>query len=312
MTETDDIAEQSIRDTNRYIRKLLQQEIFDTTRWVRGIVAEVYLSDKGHLYFNLKDDNYSIRCIIYSSVRSTIPITVIDHMEVIVYGKIGFYEQAAQAQIEIEKLHRIERPPYVIDPSIRERLRQENLWPLTKRPLSEKINHITVITSLRSEVIHDFKQTYEKEGGTATYDRENVAFYGEQAPHRLAEVIRRINQQRKADVIAIIRGGGSDEDLSIFDDYLVAEAICRSKIPVVTGIRHARNQTLADEVADISEITPTALANFLAQHSKKALQPEIQPSIPTTANRTSNLLLIVLIIIAVLGLLFIIIIASNP
>jgi len=62
MTETDDIAEQSIRDTNRYIRKLLQQEIFDTTRWVRGIVAEVYLSDKGHLYFNLKDDNYSIRC----------------------------------------------------------------------------------------------------------------------------------------------------------------------------------------------------------------------------------------------------------
>jgi len=65
-------------------------------------------------------------------------------------------------------------------------------------------------------------------------------------------------------------------------------------------------------MADVSKITPSAVASFLAQHSKKVAQPEIQPSIPTTANRTSNLLLIVLIIIAVLGLLFIIIIASNP
>jgi exodeoxyribonuclease VII large subunit len=125
-----------------------------------------------------------------------------------------------------------------------------------------------LITSKQSEAIHDFEDTYRKEGGTSSIRLIDARVQGHQASREIADAINRLNRERDTDVIALIRGGGRVADLAIFNDYQIAEAICRSSIPVITGIGHQRDDTIADQVADIREITPTAVAIRLARHSQ--------------------------------------------
>jgi exodeoxyribonuclease VII large subunit len=127
-----------------------------------------------------------------------------------------------------------------------------------------------LITSKQSEALHDFEDMYRKEGGISSIRLVDVRVQGQQASREIADAINRLNREQDTDVIALIRGGGRVADLAVFNDYFIAEAICRSSIPVITGIGHQRDETIADQVADVREITPTAVAIRLARHSQTA------------------------------------------
>lgn len=144
----------------------------------------------------------------------------------------------------------------------------------SKKPLPSKIEKIGLITSKQSDALHDFEDTYRSEKGTASIRLSDVRLQGQQAVREITDAINHLNNESSIDVIVIIRGGGRAADLAVFYDYLIAEAICRSTIPVVTGLGHQRDSTFADQVADASSITPTAAALLVARANQQSAPPE--------------------------------------
>jgi exodeoxyribonuclease VII large subunit len=276
MSEKPNPPSRTIRDTNGLIRALVEQETLGYPFWVGGYVTPCFTSDFGHIYFDLTDDDYTISCMIREQVRGSLDFTISNGMDIQVFGTVRVYERQARIQIEVEKVQLSESTGVSPDPRILEQLETNGLWPKTKRVLPEKIQTIALVTSKQSDAIHDFEDTYRKEGGTARIKLLDVRIQGQQAPREIAEAINRLNRDGEADVITVIRGGGRDADLATFNDFLIAEAICKSSIAVVTGIGHQRNETVADQVADVREITPTAAAIRLARQSLSPMSAEVK------------------------------------
>jgi exodeoxyribonuclease VII large subunit len=265
----------NIRETNALIRALVEQEMLGYPFWVGGNVTRCFVSDMGHIYFDLTDDDHTISCMVREKLRGTLDFKIANGLEIEIYGTVRVYEKTARIQIEVEKARLIERPPFVIDATVQEQLAQKGLWPPTKRPLPTEIKNIGLITSEQSEARPDFEDTYRSEGGrTAAIKLVDVRLQGQQAPPDISDAINRLNREKSVDVIAIVRGGGRAAELAVFNDIRIAEAICRSTIPVVTGIGHQRDNTLADQVADVSLITPTATASHLARITQPNLESE--------------------------------------
>jgi exodeoxyribonuclease VII large subunit len=256
----------NIRQTNALVRALVEQETLGYPFWIGGYVSRHFVSDLGHEYFDLNDEGYSIKCMIREAVRGALTFTISNGMDIEVYGAIRLYEKAARVQIEVENARLISRPQSAIDPNLIPQLEQKGLWPKPKRPLPEQIAQIGLITSKQSDALHDFEDTYRREGGTAAIKLVDVRLQGPQAVRDIANAINRLNHENRVNVIVLIRGGGRASELAIFDDLLIAEAMCRSAIPIVTGIGHHRNETFADRVADVATITPTAAASHLVKH----------------------------------------------
>jgi exodeoxyribonuclease VII large subunit len=270
----------SIPQTNALVRALIEQETLDHPFWISGIVSRFYLSHLGHMYFDLVDDDYSISCMVREKLHGTLGFTIANSLEIDVYGTLRVFENKARIEIEVEKAHLIERPPFVMNATVQEQLAQKGLWPKTKRPLPKNIRKIGLVTSKQSDALHDFEDVYRSENGQASVKLADVRLQGQQAPREIADAINQLNHDQLVDVIAIVRGGGRAAELAVFNDLLIAEAICQSTIPVVTGIGHQRDNSLADQVADVALITPSIAASHLA----KASQPKQEIPIPVTAS----------------------------
>jgi len=284
----------SIRETNALIRALVEQETLGYPFWVGGNVTRCYVSDLGHIYFDLSDDDHTISCIVREKTRGTLSFTITNGIEIEAYGTVRVYEKTARVQIEVEQARLIERSPFVIDATVQEQLAQKGLWPPKKRPLPPQIDTIGIVTSKHSQALHDFEETYRGESGKAGTKLIDVRLEGQQAPRDIADAVARLNREKSVDVIAIMRGGGRATELAVFNDLLIAEAICRSTIPIVTGIGHQRDDTLADQVADVSLITPTAAASHLARITQLKSEPP-----KSTATRWSYVIGAAIVVAAV-------------
>lgn len=309
MTDDREDQRRTIPQTNALVRALIEQETLDHPFWIGGIVTRNFVSDSGHVYFDLTDENYSISCMVREKIRGTLNFGIKNGVEIEVFGTVRVFEKRAQVQIEIEKARLIERPPYVIDATVQEQLAQKGLWPNEKRPLPPKIITIGLVTSKQSDALHDFEDTFRSEHGTAVIKLSDVRLQGRQAVREIADAINRFNRETTVDVIALVRGGGRDAELSTFNDIVIAEAICRSTIPVLTGIGHQRDHTLADEVADVSTITPTAAAAYLARQNQPQQAPIESESKAIT--RTPYVYVITLLSFLLIALLVLLIVVAT-
>ncbi len=267
MAETGD-RRSTVRQTNALVRELVEQETVNYPFWLGGIVSRSYVSDLGHQYFDLSDADHTIACMVRETVRGTIPFPISNGIEVEVYGTVRVYEKNARVQIEVEQARLIEHTHAPIDPDLIKQLEAKGLWPRRKRNLPPNIQQIGLITSKQSEALHDFEDHYRHEGGTARITVRDVRLQGEGSVKDIVVAVERLNREKQVDVIVLTRGGGRGVDLALFDDPQIVEAICRSQIPIVTGIGHQRDDTLADQVADYSAITPTAAASYLARQGR--------------------------------------------
>jgi exodeoxyribonuclease VII large subunit len=259
----------TIRATNTYIKSLIETEINVTDYfWIGGEITTYHQSDRNHVYFTLEDEGYSIRCMIRSNDLERVEFPLNKGLVVDVYGTLSVYERQAQVQFAAQKIRLVDKKDVQFDTDVIKRLEEQGLFPRPKQDLPSDIRRIALVTSKNSAAVEDFRTTYHQEGGTGQIDILDVLLEGEQAPTTIVEAIKRANQMKLVDVIVLSRGGGRHMDLSTFNDYRIVEAICRSKIPVVTGIGHQEDDTLADRVADISTITPTAAAVEVARRNK--------------------------------------------
>jgi exodeoxyribonuclease VII large subunit len=279
MVESTGENRRTINQVNSMVRALVEQETLGYPFWLSGIVTRYFISNIGHIYFDLTDESFTISCMLHERRRGAIDFEISNGMELEVFGSVRVYEKQAKVQIEVEQARLINHDAYVMDATVQEQLVQLGCWPPQRRPLPDIIQHIGVVTSKHSDALHDFEDTYRKESGTGTIEVMDVRIQGNQAPRQIAQAIERLNHDHKVEVIALIRGGGREDELAIYNDLMIARAICQSAIPVITGIGHQRDDTLADQMADVKAITPTAAALELAKRVPQVAAP-IQPSAP--------------------------------
>ena len=274
----------SINQINRMIRSIIEAETLENFCWVGGRIDRFYKSDLGHVYFDLVDDKSSIRCMMREERASQLPIDLRNHLDVEVYGDIHFYEDRAEAQINVMDL-RVSDVSADMVPAI-DRLRAEGLYPPTKKPPPAKIRRIGIITSRSSRAIGDFENAYQsagERGVLAPVVWKYVTLEGDRALQSIVDAIAALDEDPEINALAIVRGGGRSENLAIFDNFDIAEAIIGSKTYCVTGIGHHRDRTLADEVADYAASTPTAVAHYLSDLCLRSLSSK-----PATASRHSG------------------------
>ncbi len=245
---------------NREIRTLLERQF--PSPWVEGEVSNLSRPSSGHLYFTLKDEGAQIRCALFQNRARLFRGCPHNGQKVLVRGRISLYELRGDYQLIVEYVEDAGagtlRQAYE---ALRLRLEQENLFAQShKKTLPRFPQRIGVITSPTGAAIHDVLSTLERRFPSIPVLIYPVQVQGDSAANQIAKTIHCASTRRECDVLLLVRGGGSLEDLWAFNEEVVARAIFDCTLPLVTGIGHESDITIADFVADLRASTPTASA----------------------------------------------------
>ncbi|MCY3866648.1 MAG: exodeoxyribonuclease VII large subunit [Chloroflexi bacterium] len=282
MTNSATENSRSIAQVNRMLRSILEAETLEQFFWVGGKIDRFHKSERGHVYFDLVDDWTRIRCMMREERTGHIAFDLHNHLDVEVFGDVRFYEERGEAQINVVDL-RLSDTVSASAPAM-ERLRAEGLYPPAKRQPPADIRRIGIVTSQSSRAIGDFESAYQSAGerGVLAPVRWKYSLLeGDRAVQSLADAIRSLDEEADVDLIAVIRGGGRQENFAPLDSYEIARAVLECKTYIVTGIGHHRDSTLADEMADYAASTPTAAAHYIADLCLKS-QPKPASSPPSS------------------------------
>jgi len=252
----------SVSALNRSVRDLLEHRL--PLAWVAGEVSNLVHARSGHLYFSLKDSAAQVRCVMFRSRGLLLDWQPREGMQVEVRALVTLYEPRGDFQLNVEFM----RPAglgalYEAFLRLRDRLEREGLFdPLAKRPLPAFPRAIGVITSRAAAALRDVLTTLRRRNPSIPVIVYPAAVQGEGAPAEIVAALAAAGRRAECDVLVLCRGGGSIEDLRAFNDERVARAVRASPIPVVVGVGHETDFTIADFAADVRAPTPTAAAEL--------------------------------------------------
>jgi exodeoxyribonuclease VII large subunit len=232
--------------------------------WVRGETSNVRPTATGHLFFTLKDENSQLACVFFAFARQRIkPLE--NGMEVLAFGDVTVYEQKGQYQLVArDLLLRGEGELAARFEKLKRRLAEEGLFDdARKKPLPEMPQVIGIITSPQAAALQDVLKILRRRAPYLRVQLFPASVQGEEAAPTIIAALKRADRA-KCDVVMLVRGGGSLEDLWCFNDEALARRIAAMKTPVVTGIGHEVDFTIADFVADLRAPTPSAAAEIIA------------------------------------------------
>jgi len=263
---------------NAYLRELLETDEVLQDLWVRGEISNFSQPRSGHLYFTLKDSEAAMRCVMWKPSAMRLRFTPADGMLVEAHGALSIYPAQGQVQLYVDALRPAgEGALYQEFLRLRARLEAEGLFdPSHKRPLPRLPKHIGVITSATGAALHDILQTLNRRLPTLRVTVAPTPVQGVDAPAGIIAALKRLNALPDLDLIILARGGGSIEDLWAFNDENVARAIYASRIPIISGVGHETDFTIADFVADLRAPTPTGAAELATPITKEELQAALQ------------------------------------
>ncbi|MCC9003887.1 MAG: exodeoxyribonuclease VII large subunit, partial [Candidatus Competibacter sp.] len=252
----------TVSGLNQTVRTLLEAEL--PMLWVEGEVSNLSRPSSGHLYFSLKDARAQIRCALFQNRAFLFRDCPRNGQQVLLRGRVSLYEPRGDYQIIVDYVE--EAGHGALQRAYDElRLRLERAgWfaPERKYPLPCFPRQIGVITSPTGAALRDVLATLRRRCPGLPVLIHPVPVQGEGAAARIAQAIQRASQRRDCEVLLLVRGGGSLEDLWAFNEEIVARAIVECSIPVVTGIGHETDVTIADFAADLRAATPTAAAEL--------------------------------------------------
>ena len=239
---------------------------------VGGEISGFVRAASGHCYFNLKDATGQMRCAAFKRVASTIDFSPRDGDQVELQGRLGVYEQRGELQLVVEAMRRAGQGAlFERFLQIKARLQAQGLFDAQrKRPLPKLVRGIGVVTSLGAAALQDVLSALQRRVSHIPVTVMPAAVQGEAAPQALCAALQKIYRLQDAlhgpiDVILLVRGGGSMEDLWAFNDETLAQVIAQSPVPLISGVGHESDFTIADFVADLRAPTPTAAAEMAAQ-----------------------------------------------
>jgi exodeoxyribonuclease VII large subunit len=266
----------SVSGLTRYLRNILESDPALADLWVQGEVSNTSRPGSGHFYFTLKDSACSIRCVMWrnSVIRqSFIPQ---DGQAIEAHGSISIYEAGGQYQLYADILRPAgEGALYQEFLRLKARLEAEGLFDQErKRPIPPLPQTIGLITSPTGAALRDILNTLQRRYPLAEVIIAPTQVQGDDAPPGIVAALESMVRYVKPDLILLARGGGSIEDLWAFNDERVARAIAASSVPVISGIGHETDFTIADFVSDLRAPTPTAAAE-LATPNRYDLEIEL-------------------------------------
>ena len=231
--------------------------------WLRGEVSNLTLANSGHVYFTLKDEQSSIHCVIWkSSFNKNTRANLQEGAAVELHGYVGIYERSGQYQLYVDTVRPAgEGVLFQEFLRLKAKLEAEGLFATErKRPIPPFPKKIGLVTSPAGAALQDILNILRSRFPLAEVVLAGASVQGESAPGEIVAALEQLNQREKPDVILLARGGGSLEDLWAFNDERVVRAIVASEAPVISGIGHETDFTLADFAADLRAPTPTGAA----------------------------------------------------
>ncbi len=254
----------SITDLTRYLRNLLESDHYLQDLWVIGEVSNFSSPSSGHLYFTLKDAGSSIRCVMWRGTALRQTYRPRDGDEIEVHGNVSVYEAAGQYQLYVDRIRPVGAGALFQEfLQLKDRLEGEGLFdPARKKPLPKWPKRIGIVSSPTGAALRDMLNTLARRFPLVEVVLAPTAVQGVDAPSGIVSAIDKLNKEVKPDLILLARGGGSIEDLWAFNDEAVARAIADSFVPVITGVGHETDFTIADFVSDLRAPTPTAAAEL--------------------------------------------------
>ncbi len=249
---------------NNYLRELLETDEILQDLWVRGEISNLSQPRSGHLYFTLKDSEAQMRCVIWKQSALRLRFTPQDGMAVEVHGNMSIYPAGGQVQLYVDSMRLAgEGALYQEFLRLKARLEAEGLFdPIHKRPIAALPAHIGIISSATGAALQDMLNTLARRCPTLKVTIAPTQVQGAGAAQSMLAALNALNALPDLDTILLARGGGSIEDLWAFNDEELARAIFASRVPVITGIGHETDFTIADFVADLRAPTPTAAAEL--------------------------------------------------
>lgn len=241
---------------------------------LRGEISTLRTPFSGHHYFTLKDDKAQIKAVLFKGQQKYLHQPLQEGMSVVCHGRIGVYEPRGEYQIIVDTIDFSGKGDLHLQfEKLKKKLDKEGLFSSKhKRSLPYFPENIAVVTSPTGAAIHDFLTIAAKRKFSGKITVVPATVQGEKGPSDIAKGIEIAANILQADVIVIIRGGGSLEDLWCFNDEMTARAVFSSTVPVLTGIGHEIDYTIADMTADYSTHTPTAAAEHLIPDSELLVQ----------------------------------------
>ena len=254
----------SVSELNQQADDLLRASLGAV--WVEGEVSNLKRYASGHRYFSLKDATASVSCTLFRG-QSRNAAAFADGDRVQVLGRAGVYTARGQFQLIVERLETAGEGRLLAEfQRLKARLLAEGLFePERKLPLPPLVHRLGVITSPQGDVRHDIARTLARRFPLLLpFKLYPVAVQGAAAVPQIVRALEQAGEDAAVDVLILARGGGSLEDLWAFNEEAVARAIAACPIPVVTGIGHETDTTIADYVADLRASTPTAAAEAVS------------------------------------------------
>jgi exodeoxyribonuclease VII large subunit len=260
-----------VSELTRSIKNLLEEAHGNV--WVEGEVSNLSKPTSGHIYLTLKDDEAPLGAVIYRSSALRMRFDLRDGMRVIARGKLTVYPPQGKYQLQAEEIQ-----PKGVGPlelafrQLKEKLSIEGLFhPDRKKKHPRLPRRIAIVTSPTGSAVRDMLEIIGQRWPIAEVWIYPVRVQGEGAAREIADAVRRLNELGGVDVMIVGRGGGSLEDLWAFNEEIVARAIAASRIPVVSGVGHEDDLTIADLVADVRAPTPTAAAQTVTPDRREVL-----------------------------------------
>jgi exodeoxyribonuclease VII large subunit len=264
----------SVSALNRSVRDSLEHRY--PLLWVTGEISNFTLAKSGHAYFLLKDEQAQVRCVMFRHRNQYLEWAPRDGMRVEAQVLVTLYEARGDFQLNVETMRRAGLGAlFEAFLKLRDRLDKEGLFDAAKkRALPAHPRAVGVVTSLQAAALRDVLTTLARRNPSVPVVIYPVPVQGEGAAEKIAAALATAGRRRDCDVLLLVRGGGSIEDLWAFNEEIVARAIRACAIPVVTGVGHETDFTIADFAADWRAPTPTAAAELVSR-DRTALLLEI-------------------------------------
>jgi len=262
----------TVGDLNRAIAASLE-DCFDTV-WVSGEISNFKAYDSGHWYFSLKDEEGQIRCVMFRGRNGQVGFMPQSGDLVEVSANLGMYVPRGDIQLTIQTLRRAGMGGlYEAFLKLKAKLAKEGLFDEErKREIPTHPRSIGIITSPQAAALKDVLSTLARRAPHIPIVIYPTLVQGPDAPAGIIAAIKAAEKENVVDVILLVRGGGSIEDLWAFNDEQLAYTIANSSIPVVSGVGHETDFTIADFVADLRAPTPTGAAELAAPRKDQLLQ----------------------------------------
>ena len=261
----------TVRELTHIVRDLLQGALELQGIWVRGEISNFRRHTSGHLYFTLKDDTASVRCVMFRGRASRVKFEPEDGMAVLVFGSVNVYERDGQYQLYVDDF----QPDgigslYKAFLQLKARLEAEGLFDAAlKRKLPVLPRKIGVVTSIKGAAVRDVINIARRRHPGVRLVLCETLVQGDMAPDDIARGLDLVAAVPGVDVVILGRGGGSIEELWAFNSEKVARAIRACPVPVVSAVGHETDFTIADFAADVRAPTPSAAAELVVPDARE-------------------------------------------